>query len=219
MSEWQPLLLTARVAGTATAFSVVLGCALGHFLGTHRFPGRRWLMAATVLPLVLPPTVLGYYLLVLVGRRSAFGQAWESLTGSPIVFTTGAAVLAACVSAVPIVTRQMAIAFDAIGTDVLEAGRIDGAGRIGLFLHIQLPLARPMLFSAATIAFARCVGDFGATLMVAGNIPGETRTAALAIYDLMNVGRDAEAFRLVLMVTLLSMLLLGFLAGREEKLT
>lgn len=217
--DWRPVWLTLHVAAATTGISLVIGTLLGWFLAGHAFPGRRWIMAATMLPLVLPPTVLGFYLLVAFGRTSPLGRAWEAVFGEPLVFTTNAAVLAASVAAVPIVARQMAVAFAGIGHDVLEAGRMDGAGRVRLFWEIQLPLVRPALLAGATIAFARAVGDFGATLMIAGNIPGETQTAAIAIYELMNAGREREALYLVLAITVVSAVVLAYLAGQEKEKT
>lgn len=213
--DWRPVFLTAQVAFWATILSLVIGSLLGYLLGSHDFVGRRWLMATVLLPLVLPPTVLGYYLLVIAGRRGPVGQLWEGIFGSPLVFTTKAAVLAACASTIPIVTRQLAAAFSVTDEEVVEAARIDGAGGLKLFVSIYLPLIRPTLIAAATIAFARAVGDFGATLMVAGNIPGETQTAAIAIYELMNAGRDGEALVLVLIISIFALGVLAYTSGSE----
>jgi len=215
--DWRPIGLTLRVAVAATGLSVVIGSLLGYALSTFHFPGRRWAMAAVMLPLVLPPTVLGYYLLVLIGRRGPIGELWMAVFGGPLVFTTNAAIIAASVSAIPIVARQLAAAFASTDSEVLEAARIDGAGAARLFLSVYLPLMRPALGAATTIAFARCVGDFGATLMVAGSIPGETQTASIAIYELMNAGRDGEAFVLVLIVSMISLAVLAFAGGPEFK--
>jgi molybdate transport system permease protein len=207
--------LTARVAAAATLISLICGSLLGFVFGSRDFAGRRWLMAAVLLPLVLPPTVLGYYLLVLAGRRGPVGEFWMAVFGEPLVFTTNAAVLAACVSAIPIVTRQLAAVFAVINPEIIEAARIDGAGGLRLLFAVHLPLIRPSLFAAGTIAFARAVGDFGATLMVAGNIPGETQTASIAIYELMNGGRDGEALVLVAVISLVALLVLAFTSGAE----
>ena len=215
--DWRPVFLTLRVAFAATLAALVLGSLFGYFLGTRAFRGKRWVMAAVLLPLVLPPTVVGYYLLVLAGRRSPIGEAWETLFGSPLVFTTNAAILAASVATIPIVTRQLAAVFSGTEEEIIEAARIDGAGGVRLFLEIYLPLIRPSLMAAGTIAFARAVGDFGATLMVAGNIPGETQTAAIAIYELMNAGRDREAFVLVAIISALALLVLAYTSGGEAK--
>jgi molybdate transport system permease protein len=210
MSTFDPIFLTLRVALSATGISLVVGTLLGFVLQWHRLPARRFIMAATMLPLVLPPTVLGFYLLVLLGRRSFIGQAWEAVTGGPLVFTLTAAVIAATVSTTPIVARQVAAAIAGIDRDTVEAAQIDGAGRLRVLTDIYLPLLRPALLAAGSISFARAVGDFGATLMVAGNIPGKTQTASIAIYELMNAGRDGEALVLVVIVSFVSLAVLVY---------
>jgi molybdate transport system permease protein len=206
--DWRPLWLSLEVAVAATIVSVAVGTLLGYGLARLNGNLRRWLSALVLLPLALPPTVLGWFLLVSLGRRSFIGQAWERLTGEPLVFTLKAAVIAACASAIPIVARQLAAAFAAADKDVLEAARLDGAHGIPFLLHVQLPMVRLPLVAAAAIAFARALGDFGATLMVAGNMPGRTQTAALAIYDMVNAGRDSEAMVLVAATTLLCLVVL-----------
>lgn len=211
--DWRPLWISLKVAGAATAISLTAGTLLGAWLAHGNFPGRRWLSAFVLLPLALPPTVLGWYLLVLLGRRSPVGRFYEWLFEEPIVFTLKAAVVAACASTVPIVARQLAAAFALADRDLLEAARLDGASGVRLLWRVQLPLIRPALMAAAAIAFARAMGDFGATLMVAGNIPGRTQTAAIAIYDLVNSGRETEA---AVLVVFLSAVALGVLVFASE---
>lgn len=214
--DWHPLWVTARVAVAATAISLVAGSLLALLLVRGRLPGRRLVESAVLLPLVLPPTVLGYYLLVLFGRGTPFGAAWEALFGRPLVFTLGAAVVAACASTIPLVARQMIGAFALVSNDILEAARIDGAGWWRLLWEVELPLVSPALKAAGAIAFARATGDFGATLMLAGNIPGRTQTAAVAIYDLMNAGRDSQALLLVLIVTVIAITALFLTGGTKN---
>lgn len=214
--DWQPVWLSLQVGGAATLIAVAAGAPLGWWLTHTRVIGRRFLNAFVLLPLVLPPTVLGYYLLVLIGQRGPIGVVWQAVFGAPLVFTSKAAVLAACASTIPIVTRQLAAAFTAIDPDVTEAARLDGATGLSLFFQVHLPQIREPLIAAATIAFARAVGDFGATLMVAGNIPGRTQTASIAIYDLMNAGRDAQALVLVVIVSLVSLIVLVLTSGRQR---
>lgn len=215
--DWRPLWISLQVGAAATAVSLVLGTLLGHWLATRRFAGRRWFSALVLLPLVLPPTVLGWYLLVLLGRRSPVGRLYEALFGEPIVFTLKAAVIAACVSTVPIVARQLAAAFALTEPGVLEAARLDGARGWRLLWWVQLPMIRPALAAAGAVAFARAVGDFGATLMVAGNIPGRTQTAAIAVYDLVNSGREGQAAVLVAIMSAVALVVLAYAsAGGEE---
>lgn len=206
--DWSPVFISLRVGFWATAIGVALGTALGYLISRQKNRWKTWFEAFVLLPLVLPPTVLGYYLLVVIGRRGPVGEAWEWLFGSPIVFTQTAAIIAACVSTVPLVARFMAAAFTETSRSVIEAARIDGAGGWPLFFRIQLPQVRASLAAASTVAFARSVGDFGTTLMVAGNLPGRTQTAAIAIYDRLNAGRDSEALALAVMVSVISLAVL-----------
>lgn len=218
MIDWRPVLVSLHVASIATVLSLAVGALLGWLFAHRRFPGRRALEAAVLLPLVLPPTVLGYYLLVLVGANGPVGHAWQAIFGAPLVFTRNAAILAACVATVPIVARQLSAAFASIDADATEAARLAGAGGWSLFWHIHLPQIRGPLAAAATIAFARALGDFGTTLMVAGSIPGRTQTASLAIYDLISAGRPQEATVLVVIVSAVALAALAAVAGgnRDE---
>lgn len=185
--DWSPLWLSLRVAGWATVGSVGLGLPLAYLLGRGRFPGRSLLEGIALLPLVLPPTVLGYALLVGLGRRSPVG-AWLDRIHHPLVFTWQGAVVAACVASLPLFVTQARVALGAVDPDVLAAARTDGAGLWQTLRLILLPLARPGLVAGATLAFARALGDFGATLMVAGDTPGQTQTMPLAIYDAVLTG-------------------------------
>jgi molybdate transport system permease protein len=216
--DWRPVWLSLRVGLAATALSLAIGSALGHFLAHRHFRGKRAFEALVLLPLLLPPTVLGYYLLVVVGRRGAVGRAWESLFGEPLVFTLNAAIVAACASAIPIVARQMTAAFAALEPDVTDAARLDGAHGIALMWRVHLPQVRGALLAAGAIAFARSLGDFGATLMVAGNLPGRTQTAALAIYDLINQNRHEDALVLVIIMSAVAFaILLATTGGSRAK--
>lgn len=213
--DWFPLWASLRVGAAATAISLLVGTAIGWALSRGRIPGAAAIEAVVLLPLVLPPTVLGFFLLSAIGARSAFGRAWETLTGAPLVFTLKAAVLAACVSAVPLVARIVRSALDREDPEIEEAARIDGAGRWAIAFHIVLPRLRSTLLAAAGLAFAKSVGDFGATLMVAGNIPGRTQTASIAIYDLANAGREADALAYAAVLCAAALLVLAGLGGRR----
>ncbi|HEY7913522.1 MAG TPA: molybdate ABC transporter permease subunit [Blastocatellia bacterium] len=199
--DWFPLRLSIQVALMATSAVVVTGVALGWLLARRRFFGRELLDAAVTLPLVLPPTVLGYYLLVLLGRASPVGRAFESLTGQPLVFTWKGAVIAAAIGALPLMVKSSRAAIGAVDRDLEDAARTLGQSEWRVFRRVTLPLAARGIIAAAMLAFARSLGDFGATLMVAGNIPGRTQTAAIAIYDATQSGRDDYALLLVLILS------------------
>lgn len=211
----EPLWASLRVAGAATVVGLVLGSLLAWVVGRWKFPGRGVLEAALLLPLVLPPTVLGYYLLVLIGVQGPVGRAWEAVFGQPLVFTLTAAVVAASLATVPLVARTMRAGMAQTSRDVEEAARIDGAGSWALFWYVVLPQLRAPLLASGALAFARALGDFGATLMVAGNIPGRTQTASVAIYDHIQAGRDAQALYLVVIVSLVCLALLAATGGRR----
>jgi molybdate transport system permease protein len=191
--SWQPLFLSFQVAALATVVAGVLGIALAGVMARTRFPGSDLLEVIITAPMVLPPTVLGYYLLLGVGRSSALGRAYEALTGSSLVFTRTAAVLAAAIAAFPFVVKAARAAMEDVDPRLLGAAATLGASPLRVFLTVTLPLARNGLLAGLTLGFARALGDFGVTLMVAGNIPGLTQTGALAIYDAVQANREAQA--------------------------
>ena len=199
--DLSPLFLSLQVATLGTAIATVLGVALALPLATRRFPGRPLPDGLLTAPMVLPPTVLGYYVLVALGRRSAIGQAFESLTGHSIVFTKTGAIVAAMIGAFPLVLKSARAALEGVDKTLLLAARTLGASPFRTFFAVHLPLAMRGMIAGVMLAFARALGDFGVTLMVAGDIPGETQTASLAIYDALQARRDADAVALVLVLT------------------
>jgi molybdate transport system permease protein len=196
-----PLVLSLEIATAATLIATLAGIGLATLLANVRFPGRDLLDVVVTAPIVLPPTVLGYYLLVAVGRRSAVGHAFEAVFGSTIVFTLTGAVLAATVGALPLVVKSGRAALESVDPTLIRAARTLGASPSRAFLTVQVPLAGRGLLAAVMLAFARSLGDFGITLMVAGDIPGETQTASLAIYDAIQEHRDGAALGMVLSLT------------------
>ncbi len=198
---WSPLLLSFQVAFAATLLAAILGLALAALLANGRFPGRDLLDVLLTAPMVLPPTVLGYYLLVSIGRRSLIGSAFESITGSSIVFTKTGAVIAAMVGAIPLVVKSSRAALEGVDPNLIHAARTLGATPLRALLTVQVPLARRGIIASLMLAFARSLGDFGVTLMIAGDIPGETQTASLAIYDAIQAHRDAEALGMIAVLT------------------
>ncbi len=199
-----PLALTLRVAVAATLLALLLGVALGWLFARTRLPGRRLLEAVCMLPLVLPPTVLGYGILVLTGRRSALGGWLREHFDYSIVFNWHGAVVASTLVALPLVLKGASSAFAQVDRSLEAAARTLGQSRWGSFLRVTLPLAWPGILAGTLLAFARAMGEFGASLMVAGSIPGQTQTASMAIYDAVQAGHDELALALALVVSVVS---------------
>lgn len=203
-----PLLLTLKVASLATLFSFLTGVALAKFMAQSRFPGKEWLDAILTLPLVLPPTVLGYYLIVLLGRKGWLGQfLWESF-GISLMFTWQGAVIASAVVSFPLIFKSARASFEAVDHNLEKAARTLGSSEIGVFLRVSLPLAWRGMLAGAMLAFARATGEFGATLMIAGNLPGKTQTLSLAVYNAVQAGNDNLATTLVLITSIVCVLVL-----------
>jgi molybdate transport system permease protein len=196
------------VAFVSTALAFAGGLWLAYVLANREFRGKDVLDAAVMLPLVLPPTVLGYYLLVLLGRASPLGKMWEAIFGSPLVFTWKAAVLAALLHSLPLLVKSARAALESVDRSYEKAARTLGASEWKVFWRVTLPLAWRSILSATALAFARALGDFGVTLMVAGNIPGRTQTLAVAIYDAVESGDGSLARVLVLVISAVALLIL-----------
>ncbi|MBO7795258.1 molybdate ABC transporter permease subunit [Burkholderia pseudomallei] len=209
---WVPLLLSLKVAGWATALDLVLGVAAGYALARWRSGARDVVDSLLTLPLVLPPTVLGYYLLVLLGRRGVLG-AWLDRIGIQLVFTWQGAVIASMVVAFPLILKSARAAFEAVDPQLERAARTLGISETGIFFRVTLPLAARGILAGALLAFARALGEFGATLMIAGNLPGRTQTLSVAVYAAVQAGDDATANFLVL-VTSATCVLILLIAGR-----
>lgn len=202
VSVWVPLWLSLKVAGWATFWATVFGVGIGYILSRWRSPLSDGLDAVLTLPLVLPPTVIGYYLLVLLGRRGWLGQ-WLSQWNIELVFTWQGAVVAATLVSFPLVLQAARAAFESLDLTLADAARLLGVSGIALFLRVSLPLALRGILAGVLLAFARALGEFGATLMVAGSIPGRTQTLSIAIYEAVQIGDDALAQALVLVTACL----------------
>lgn len=205
--------LSLRVAGLATAVDLVLGVALGWLLARRRFPGRDVLDTVCTLPMVLPPTVLGYYLLVLLGSRGWLGGWLQEVFGIHLIFTWQGAVVAAAVVAFPLVFKPARAAFEAVDGHLEQAARVLGVSEWGIFWRVTLPLAWRGILAGLLLAFARALGEFGATLMVAGSIPGKTQTLSIAVYEAVQGGQDDVANRLVVLISVVCVVVL-LSAGR-----
>ncbi|MFN2201799.1 MAG: molybdate ABC transporter permease subunit [Caldilineaceae bacterium] len=205
--DWHPLLLSLRVASVATLLVMLVAVPLAWFLARRSFFGKELLGAIASLPLVLPPTVLGYYLLVTLGNQSPLGQ-WLQAHGWPLVFTWRGAVIAAAIGALPLMLETARAGFESVDIRLEKVARTLGRSDFSIFWRVTLPLAWRSILAGAALTFARALGDFGATLMVAGNIPGRTQTMSMYIYDLVQANRQAEANRMVLVITCVAVILL-----------
>jgi molybdate transport system permease protein len=201
--EIDPLILSFELAVIATALAALVGITVSAVLANFRFPGRDILDVIFTAPLVMPPTVLGYYLLVALGNEWPIGQAYHWLTGSQIVFTKVGAIIAASVAAVPLVVKSVRTALEETDRTLVLAARTLGATPLRAFFTIQLPLAWRGIVAALMLAFARAIGDFGITYMVGGNIPRKTKTASIAIYDLIQAQHDRDAALMIALLTIL----------------
>jgi molybdate transport system permease protein len=209
---WIPLALSLKVAGWATALDLVLGTAAGLALARWRSGARDVVDSLLTLPLVMPPTVLGCYLLVLLGRRGLIG-GWLAAHGISLVFTWQGAVLAAMVVAFPLVLKSARAAFEAVDRQYEQAARTLGISEAAVFFRVTLPLAARGILAGGLLAFARALGEFGATLMIAGNLPGRTQTLSVAVYSAVQAGDDNTATLLVLVTSAVCVVIL-LIAGR-----
>lgn len=197
-----PLPLSLWVASWAGLLALIAGVSLGWLFVRRNFPGKAWLEGLTLLPLVLPPTVLGFYLLSAFGARG-LGPWLETFLGIRVVFHWRGAVLAAAISALPLVVQSARTGFSEISPELQDAGRVDGCSEGQLFWLIDLPVAWRSILAGGLLGFLRALGEFGATLMVAGNIPGQTQTLAMAVYDAVQANNLARANQLALLLTAL----------------
>jgi molybdate transport system permease protein len=210
---WAPLILSLQVATIATLLTLVVGTALALLLSWRRLPASNLIDALVSAPLVLPPTVLGYYLLVALGTDSAVGRAWEHLTGMQIVFTFTGAVIAAATGSLPLVVRSIRIGLDAVDPNLIAAARTLGASPTRATLTVVLPLAAPGIVAGAMLGFARALGDYGITQMVAGSRINGTPTASIYVMDAMVANREHDARMMAIATTLVGVGLL-YVANR-----
>lgn len=214
---WFPIYLSLKVAGLATLVALVSGIAVARYQMRRKSFFSKILDALCTLPMILPPTVLGYYLILLVGRRGVFGKGLMDL-GIELIFTWQGAVVAATVVVFPLIYKSARAALESVDPHFEEAARTLGASEFKIFFVVTLPLAWRGIMAGSMLAFARGMGEFGATLMVAGNIPGKTQTLALAIYDAFQAGDDPKALSLVLLTSFICLSILiaadSFLSSR-----
>lgn len=207
--EVEALRLSLRVAAWAVVGSLPLGIAVAWLLARRRFPGKALVDGLVHLPLVLPPVVVGYLLLVLLGRQGPLGAWLYETLGVTLAFDWKGAAVAAAVIAFPLMVRAIRLSLEAVDLKLEAAARTLGAGRVRVFFTVTLPLAAPGILTGAILAFARSLGEFGATITFVSNIPGQTRTLPLAIYTLTEVpGGEAQALRLSLLAALVALVAL-----------
>ncbi len=220
-AEWEILGLSLKVAAWSVACSLPLAVAVAMLLAHGRFPGKSLFDAFVHLPLVLPPVVIGYFLLLLLGRRGPLGALLEQYFGISVAFRWTGAAIAAGIMGFPLMVRAIRLSIEAIDSGLEAAARTLGASRLRVLATVTLPLALPGIFTGALLSFARSLGEFGATITFVSNIPGETRTLPLAIYTQTQVpGGDAEAMRLSLISVALSVAALvmsEWLVGRAQR--
>lgn len=213
--DWHPVTLSLKVAVIAVISVTILGLPVARLMARREFYGKEVLEAAITLPLVLPPSVIGYGLLMLIGKNGLVGKALSGM-GFSIMFTWWAAVLASTVVAFPLMYQSAKAAFGSVDMNYEKAARTLGAGEVRIFFTVTLPLAWPGVLAGLVLSFARALGEFGATLMVAGNIPGQTQTIPLAIYFAVESGDSATARTLVAVITIFSFLVIFWVNRRAR---
>ena len=213
-----PLYLSFRVAFTATLISFLFGLPIAYFLSRGRGKAVDFVDTLTNLPVVLPPTVLGYYLLVLLGRQSPIGAFLENNFDIRIVFTPTGAIIASTVVAIPYLIKASKTAFLEINEDYLNAARLLGRGEFNIFITVVMPIAWRGIVAGLTMSFVRALGDFGTTLMVSGSIPNKTMTMPIAIYDALQAGNKEMANLLVLIMTSIAIIVLFTINQLERKM-
>ncbi|MEH7127627.1 molybdate ABC transporter permease subunit [Neobacillus drentensis] len=205
---WAPVKLSIEIAFTSGIIVLIMGLILGKVMANAKFTGKVFIETLFLLPLVLPPTVVGFLLIVLFGRQSPIGQLIEWLFEQPVMFTWWAAVIASTIVAFPLMYQSAKTGFEAIPEDIEGAARVDGANEFKLFLLVTIPLSLKSIISGGILSFARALGEFGATLMFAGNIPGKTQTIPTAIYIAIDSGNMHLAWLWVLTIIGISFIML-----------
>jgi molybdate transport system permease protein len=207
--DWSAVALSFRLAAATTIVLLVIGLPVASWLALSNRRGRWAVDALVALPLVLPPTVLGYYVLVMLGPRSPIGRAFETLTGSPIVFSFSGLLVASVLYSLPFAVQPFAAALAAVDRTLIETAWCLGASRLRTFARIVVPLARPGIVAGAVLTFAHTVGEFGVVLMVGGNLPGVTRTVSISIYDDVQALNYARAGRTAALLLAFSFVVLA----------
>ncbi|CAG9609108.1 molybdate ABC transporter permease subunit [Pseudoneobacillus rhizosphaerae] len=205
---WSPVKLSLEIASVSIVIVIVLGLLMGKVMANKTFKGKAVIETILLLPLVLPPTVVGFLLIVVFGRNSPIGELIEWIFNQPIIFTWWAAVIASTIVAFPLMYQSAKTGFESVDIEIENAARVDGANGITLFMFVSIPLALKSIISGGILSFARALGEFGATLMFAGNIPGKTQTIPTAIYIAIDSGNMEMAWLWVVCMIGISFLML-----------
>ncbi len=215
--DWAALRLSAELSALTSVLLLFVGLPLAYWLAFSRWRGRFLIEAVVALPLVLPPTVLGFYLLVALGPRSPLGRAWEQLTGGALPFSFQGLVVASLLYSLPFAVQPFTAALRSVDARLLEASWCLGASRARTFARVLLPLARPGILTGMVLSFAHTLGEFGVVLMVGGNLPGRTRTASISIYDDVQALDYAAAGRTSAALLLVSFAVLALTYARQRR--
>lgn len=205
---WTPIKLSIEISLVAGTLAIIFGILIGKFMAKRRFRGKIILETVMLLPLVLPPTVVGFLLIMIFGRNSIVGQGIEWFFGQPIMFTWWAAVLASAIVAFPLMYQTVKTGFEGVDEDIENAARVDGASEWKIFFYISIPMAFKAIIAGGILCYTRALGEFGATLMFAGNLPGKTQTTPLAIYTAIDGGNMQLAWLWVGVMILISFVML-----------
>lgn len=211
-----PIWLSLKVATLASVIVIIIGTLVGRLFARKTFKGSAIVETIFMLPMVLPPTVVGFFLIVIFGKNSIVGKAIEWIFKQPIIFTWWAAVIAAIVVAFPLMYQTAKAGFQGVDPNIEDAARIDGASEWRIFLFISIPLASKSLITGSILSFARALGEFGATLMFAGNIPGVTQTVPTAIYIAIDSGNMTMAWMWVIAIVILSFIMLFIVRTKQQ---
>ncbi|HJV31925.1 MAG TPA: molybdate ABC transporter permease subunit [Bacillales bacterium] len=217
---WSPLKLSLEVSAISVVLVLIFGIFLGRFMSRIDFKGKLVVETFLMLPIVLPPTVIGFLLIFIFGRNSPVGSFLEAIFSHSIMFTTWAAIIASTVVAFPLMYQTVKIGFQSVDRDIEEAARVDGASELKVFFYITLPLSIKSIVAGLILSYARALGEFGATFMFAGNIPGRTQTAPIAVYVAMESGNMKTAWILVISMVFISfcmLILTNFLNTKSKK--
>ncbi len=213
----QALLLSIRLALCVSAILFVVGMPLAYWLARSQWRGKFLIESVVALPLVLPPTVLGFYVLVAMGPRGPLGKLWQALFGHGLAFTFGGLVFASVLYSLPFAVQPLAASFESIDRKLLDASAVLGAGKLRTFWRVILPLSLPGAITALVLSFAHTIGEFGVVLMVGGNLPGITRTVSIEIYDRVQSLEYAQANRLAFVLLLISFGVLSLVYGVNRR--